>query len=169
MKDLLHDCEDLSVGDHRVILASNVEVTLVELSEPSFGCGWLVSPVYFANVEPLDLFDVCVHGHKPGEGDGQVISKGALFSTLVLEVIDKLGVLTVLSHQYLLQLEDRSINLNSSMPLEDRYDNVHHPSADGHLFRVEVSGSLWTFQLKFSLVLHLFGISINEKNRLKNL
>lgn len=120
-------------------------------------------------MEPLDLFDVGVHGHEPGEGDGQVISKGTLFSSLVLEIIDELRVLTVLPHQHLLQLKDRSVDLNSSMPLEDRHNNIHHPSADGHLLRVEVSGSLWAFKLKFSFVLHLFGISINDKNRLKNL
>ena len=75
MEDFLHDCEDLSVRDHRVIFTSDVEVTLVELSEPSPACGRLVSPVNLTNVEPLDLLDVSVHAHEPGEGDSQVISE----------------------------------------------------------------------------------------------
>jgi hypothetical protein len=46
-------------------------------------------------VEPFDLLDVGIVGHESGEGYSEVVAEGTLFSSLILEIIDKFRVLSV--------------------------------------------------------------------------
>ena len=63
-ENLLHDGQYVCIGDHRIILSSNVVVTLIKLSIAAFGNGGLIPPVDLTDMEPLDLLDVGVVGHE---------------------------------------------------------------------------------------------------------
>lgn len=75
-------------------------------------------------------------------GDGGNIPKSTRFSTLVLKVVDELGVLAVLVGEKLLELEHRGVDRLRSVLLEDIGDLVKHPLTDGHGVRSIVLGSL---------------------------
>ena len=75
-------------------------------------------------------------------GDGGDIPKSTRFSTLVLQVVDELGVLAVLVGEELLELEHRGVDRLRSVFLEDIGDLVKHPLTDGHGVRSIVLGSL---------------------------
>jgi hypothetical protein len=64
----LHDGKDLCIRDHTIVVTSNIKVTLIELSKPSFGNRRLVSPINFPDVESLNLLDVGVHAHESSKG-----------------------------------------------------------------------------------------------------
>ena len=49
----------LSIWDHRVVRASNIKITLIELAKPALGHGRLVPPVHLRN---MVAFDVAVLG-----------------------------------------------------------------------------------------------------------
>lgn len=73
-QDLLHDGQHLGIWNHRIIFASNIEIALVELSEPALIYCGLISPVYFPDVESLYFLDIRIVGHEPGEGYSQIVS-----------------------------------------------------------------------------------------------
>lgn len=65
---LLHDGQDFSIRDHGIVLSCDIKVTLIKLSEPALVDSRLIPSIYLADVEPLDLLDVGVVGHKSSEG-----------------------------------------------------------------------------------------------------
>ncbi len=62
----MHNLNDLCIWQHGIIGACNVEVALVELSEPALVHRGLVSTVHLRDVEPLYLVD-SFQSHVPGE------------------------------------------------------------------------------------------------------
>lgn len=61
---------------------------------------------------------------------------------LVCEVVDELGVLAILPHESLPELEHRRVQGHGPMPLEDGRDDAKGALPDGHLVREEVSRTL---------------------------
>lgn len=96
-KYLLHNSENLSIWDHRIIGTSNVKVTLIELSIPAFGHDGLISSIDLSNVKPLNFGNVGVHGHEPTKGYSKIISKSTLLSPLIFKIIDEFGVFSIFS------------------------------------------------------------------------
>ena len=71
---------------------------------------------------------------------------------LICEIIDQLGVLTILAHQRLSQLKDRGVYADCPMPLEDSRNLVEGDFPDGHLLGAQVSGPLGCLGLAIGLV-----------------
>jgi len=63
----LHNGQNLSIRDHLIILAGYIKITLIELTEATFGDSRLISSVYFAYVESLYFLYVAVIGHISGK------------------------------------------------------------------------------------------------------
>jgi len=91
-------------------------------------------------VEPLDLRH-SIRGDIPSEGDSQIIPKSEELTTLVLQVVDELAILTILASQGLLLLEDGCVDLASTMLKEHVLDVFECCLADGHHHWRHISGS----------------------------
>ena len=104
-------------------------------------------------MESFDVLDIGVIGHEPSEGDGEIITKRALLSSLIFKIIDQLGVFSILASENLLEFENRGINLHSSVLLEDVSNHVNDLSSDSHLVGVEISSSFWWFHFKLPFFL----------------
>ncbi|KAI6766463.1 hypothetical protein HG531_011685 [Fusarium graminearum] len=133
LKDFCDDAENLGVGQHGVVGSSNVEIALVEFSHTALGHGGLISTVDLGNVVSLDVLDLLVHGEEAGEGDGQVISQGADLTTLVGEIVDELAVLSIFAGENLSKLEDRGINCDSAVALENLGNGVEDVITNDHI------------------------------------
>ena len=109
-EDLDHHSEDLGIRDHGGIVTCDVEVALVELSEATFAHLWLITSVHLCNVESLDTGNLLLC-HISGKWHREVIPERKEFTTLILQIIDELRVLSILVGQSLFELENRSVNL----------------------------------------------------------
>lgn len=76
---------------------------------------------------------------------------------MIVQIVDELAILAILAHQHILQLESRSIDFYGTVFTEYFADGLNDLSAHGHLFWVEVSGALRSFDLEPSFVLFLLG------------
>ena len=119
LEDLANNAQHLGIGNHRVEGTGDIEVTLVELAHPALADGGLITTVHLGDVVPLDAADIRVHGEPAGKGHGQVVAQRADLTTLVLQVVDELGVLAILASQDLAQLKDRGIEGGTAVALED--------------------------------------------------
>ena len=72
-QNVIDDSQYFSVGDHGRVGSSDIEIALVELSEPTLLHLRLVATVDLGNVESLDARQA-VLSDISGEGDSQVIS-----------------------------------------------------------------------------------------------
>ena len=107
-----------SICKHGQRLSSDVEVTLVELSEPSTLVIWLIPSVNFSDLEPLDLvYSMCCH--KPRKWNSQVISETEHFSSLICQIIHESLVVSVLLHEHLSPLKYGRVNLLATVSLEN--------------------------------------------------
>jgi hypothetical protein len=61
---------------------------------------------------------------------------------LIFEIIDQLRVLSILTHEGLLELKDRSINFDCAVSLEVSLDDGHSVVSDSHLKRIHITGTL---------------------------
>lgn len=84
-------------------------------------CGYVLSPVDLGDVVPPDLLDAMLRD-VPRERHRQVVAQGAELAALVGEVVDELGVLAVLAGEDILALEDRGVDRNGAVALEDGLD-----------------------------------------------
>ncbi len=100
-------------------------------------------------MESLDFWNVSVHCHESCKWDCQVVSEGTFLSSLILKVINKFWVFTILSSQNILELKNWSINLYTTMFLENFDDCIDDFSSDGHLVRVVISGTFGALNFKF--------------------
>lgn len=99
----------------------------------------------------FDAAHVGVHGEPASKGDGQIVAKRAELATLILEVVDKLGVLAIFSGQDLTQLENGCVERRAAVTLEDIGNGREDPVAEEYvgpgpvlcaLGRLEVEGIL---------------------------
>jgi hypothetical protein len=81
----------------------------------------------------LDVLDLLVHGEEAGEGDCQVISQRADLTTLIGKIIDELAVLSIFTSEDLSELENRSIDCDSAVTLEDLGDGVEDVVTNDHV------------------------------------
>ena len=109
-------------------------------------------------MEPFYFLNIGVVGHEPCEGYGQIVSQRTDLTSLILQIIYQLRILTVFACQNFLQLKYGSVDLDSSMLFEYIGYSVDHLSSDGHLVRVEVTSTLGRLHLEFDLRGLLFGI-----------
>ncbi|KAI6772576.1 hypothetical protein HG530_003534 [Fusarium avenaceum] len=128
-----NDAEDFGVGKHGVVGAGNVEIALVEFSHTALGHGGLISAVDLGNVISLDVLDLLVHGEEAGERDCQVISQRADLTTLIGKIIDELAVLSIFTREDLSELENRSVDCDSAVTLEDLGDGVEDVVTNDHV------------------------------------
>ena len=136
--DFVGNRENLGVGDHNPRRPRQVDVTLVELSVPPLVEVWLVSSVHLSDVEPFDFGDV-VRGTVSCERHCQIVSKGKQLAPLVFEVVNQLGpFFSVLTHQRLLQLEDRRVDFDGAVLPEGLLDEVEGLVFNTHGDRVGV-------------------------------
>ena len=157
-KNLLHDGEDLSIWDHEGIVSSNVEIALIELSKATLVHLRLITPVDFGDVEAFDLLKA-LRSHVSSEGHSKIVAESKQLATLVLQVVDQLRVLSVLSSEGLLELEDRSVDLTCSMFVEDALDLVKCFLPNRHLQRGHITSALRTLGQSTFLVANLKDLS----------
>ena len=67
--------------------------------------------------------------------------------TLVFQVIDELGILSIFPSESLLQLKVWGVNGDRSVPLEDRGDLAEDVLTYGHLIWCEITSSLGNLRL----------------------
>lgn len=68
--------------------------TLIKFPVSAFRCGWVISSIDLGNVISFNGRDLA-HGQIPRERNCQIVSKCEDLATLVLQVIDELGIFTV--------------------------------------------------------------------------
>ena len=153
-EDVDEDLEHLGVGDHGGVIASDVKIALVELPKAALIHLGLVSSVDLSDVESLNLFH-SLRCNESCKRNSQIVPERGKFTALVLQVVDELRVLTVLSHECFSQLEDRSVDLDCSVLLEDALDDVEGLFADGHLYGSHVACAFSAFRDSSLLVFGL--------------
>jgi len=153
-EDVDEDLEHLGVGDHGGVIASDVKIALVELPKAALIHLGLVPSVDLSDVESLDLFH-SLRSNESCKRNSQIVPERGKFTALVLQVVDELGVLAVLAHECFSQLEDRGIDLDCSVLLEDALDDVEGLFADGHLNGSHVTCALSAFRDSSLLVFGL--------------
>mmetsp|Transcript_3033 Transcript_3033/g.6554 ORF Transcript_3033/g.6554 Transcript_3033/m.6554 type:complete len:228 (+) Transcript_3033:889-1572(+) len=122
------------IWHHPSVHPGNVEIALIKLPVPSPGQGRLIPPVDFADVIPFDIS----HGidrQKPGEGNGQIVPQRQQFSSLIGQIVNQFGILSVLSGQRLLELKDGSVDFDGPVTFEDATDDLKGLVANIHLLR----------------------------------
>lgn len=107
--------------------------TLVKLPHSTFRQDRLISSVHLGNVVSLHV-DNTIHSEVSGERDlssvmrdfspgfatnRKIVPQTAELSTLILQIVDQLGVLTVLSSQNLSELKHWRVDRTSSILDED--------------------------------------------------
>lgn len=73
LQNLLHNRNDFGIWNHRIILSSDIQITLVKLSESSFSHDRLVPPVYLADVESFNFLYVRIVCHESSKWNSQVV------------------------------------------------------------------------------------------------
>lgn len=107
-------------------------------------------------MESLDFGNVGIHSHESTERNSKIVSKSAFFSSLIFKIVNKFWVLSVLSGQYILKLENWSIDFNTSVFFENLDNRVDNLSPDGHLVRKVITSSFWAFYLKLVFLAFCF-------------
>lgn len=82
---------------------------------------YVLSSIYLGNVISPDRLNAVLRDITR-KGNRQIVSQRAKLATLVGQVVDQLRVLTILSCEDLLKLEDWCIDRNSAVALEDFFD-----------------------------------------------
>ena len=72
-QDLLDNREHLSVRDHQRVVASYIEIALIEFSKAASVHLRLITSINFSHVEALDLLNT-FRGNISCKGNGQVVS-----------------------------------------------------------------------------------------------
>jgi hypothetical protein len=65
------------------------------------------------------------------------------FPSLVCQIVNEFGILSVLSHQRFSELEDRSVDRDCPVALEHSLDLAKGKFSNGHLFWEKVTCTLW--------------------------
>lgn len=139
----------------------NETYALVELSHAALGHGGLIATVDLGDVVALDvLVLLSVHGQEAGKRNSQIVTKRTLLASLVLEIIDQLAVLAVLSRENLLELEDGCVDGDASVLLEDFDDGRKDLFPDSHLLRSVILGTLLSFKWDI-MVIPCRGLVVN--------
>lgn len=101
LEHLLYNSQNLCVGQHRIKLAGNIEVALIEFAHATFRHGRLIPSIYLRDMVSLDILDSILSAESC-KWNGQVVSQGADLTTLVGEVIYELAVFAVFAGKRLL-------------------------------------------------------------------
>ncbi|KAI3488264.1 hypothetical protein L1887_47803 [Cichorium endivia] len=158
------DAEHLGVGNHGVVDAGDVDVALVELAEAALGHGGLVATVDLGDVVALDVAVLGgVHGDEAGKGHGEIVAQRAELATLVLEVVDELGVLAVLAGEDLLELEDGRVDGDGAVGGEDVFDGGEDALAQRHGERLPVARALGRLEGELDLLLGRAGLGADAE------
>lgn len=82
---------------------------------------------------------------------------------MVLKIVDQFGIFSVFASEDLLQFEDWSVDLHSSVFFEDIRDSIDDLPPDGHLIRIVIPGTFRRLDLKLKLILNhlLFFLPLN--------
>ena len=148
------NCQHLGIWHHWIIGTSNVKVALVEFSHSSLGHSRLVSSVNLGNVVSLYGADT-VCRHKPCKWHSQVVSQRSQLTTLVLQVVDQLRILTVLTGQDLSELKNRCVECLTTVLLEHITESRENGFSQDHVLVSPIFGTFGRFQKKL-LFLSLF-------------
>jgi hypothetical protein len=74
IKDIGRNLEHFGIGNHGIVRASNVKITLVKLPHAALGHGRLVAAVHLGNLVTLEALHTRVHGEPACKRDSQVIA-----------------------------------------------------------------------------------------------
>lgn len=157
LEDFGDDAQDLGIGDHGIEGTGDIEIALVELAHATLAHGGLIATVHLGDVVALHAADIRVHGEPAGEGDGEIVAERADFSTLVLKVVNELGVLAILTGENLAQLEDGGVEGSTAMALEDIGDGGEDAVAEEGVGAGPVLGTLGGFEVEGELGFLFFG------------
>ena len=146
---VLDDFDAFGVRYHRIVLASDIEITLVKFPVSALTDRRVVSSVHLGDLVPLDIHDF-VHGHVPCKWHGQIISQGQDFTTLIFQVINKFRIFAVLPGQDFFELEYWGINGDCAVTFEHVDNPVNDLFSDCHLIRMEITGAFGGFEGDFS-------------------
>ena len=131
-EDFADDREYLRIGDHESIVSSNIEIALIELSESTLIHLRLITSINFGNMEALNLLNA-LGSNVTSERHGEIVPECKQLSTLVLQIIDKLAILTILASQSLFQFKNWRVNLTCTVLVEYPLNFVEGVFTDGHL------------------------------------
>jgi hypothetical protein len=119
LEHIVDNLEDLGVGNHGVVGTRDIEIALVEFPHAALCHGGLVTAVDLCDLVALEVLHAGVHGEVAGQRDCQVVAQRAQLTTLVLQVVDELRVLSIFAAENLLELEDGRVERRRAVALED--------------------------------------------------